>query len=433
MSKAKPRKATKKYLFHELSSYLPLLEGEEFDALVEDIRQFGQIEPVVLYEGKILDGRNRYRACKQIGIELEVREWKPSEATGMTPLQFVISENIMRRHLNTAQRGEIGLLLLEEEEKLAQERQKELAKLKKRDEEGKFIDIEEDNLPLDTEKFGEKGRSAIKVGKKVKISDKSLSRAKKIKEIAENEPLIAEDWEKAKREEIGIETVYEKAKIVEEAQNLPLRQKTEVMEALKKEEIPAKKLREILQEKKDDLKRMELAKKARDLQKRKQEMDKLRLQIRSLEKTIDELERAKKSVVANLQVLTEEASKKYPKYASKDPSIILTKLGTHYDGLNMDALDSELENLRNEYDEKMDPLRKELERLESEFEEKKAGFDKEKEKINKEAIWIEKHQNAMMSEYDKIEVYQQKIEENKNKLITLQEKYDNEYKTRENV
>lgn len=38
MSKAK----TKTYLIHEISSYLPLLEGEEFNALVEDIKQFGQ-------------------------------------------------------------------------------------------------------------------------------------------------------------------------------------------------------------------------------------------------------------------------------------------------------------------------------------------------------------------------------------------------------
>ena len=63
MTESKKKKATV-YLFHHISSYLPLLEDEEFDALVEDIREFGQVESAILYEGKILDGRNRYRACK---------------------------------------------------------------------------------------------------------------------------------------------------------------------------------------------------------------------------------------------------------------------------------------------------------------------------------------------------------------------------------
>ncbi len=436
MSKPKSKKpTTKTYLFHEISSYLPLLEGEEYDALVEDIQQFGQIEDAVLYEGKILDGRNRYRACKQLGIELKVREWKPSEATGMSPLQFVISENIIRRHLNTAQKSEVGLLLLEEEEKLAEKRISELAKLQPQDENGKFMKKGKgvQDSQFDDEKIVAKGKSREIVAKQVKVSGKSIQQAKKIKQVAKHEPIIAKEWEEAKKGEKGVDAVYQKAKVVEEAQNLPLRQREEVMQELRKEKIPAKELRKVLQEQKDDLKRMELAKKTRELKKRKQEMDKLRLQIRELEKRIEELKNAKKSMKANLKVLTEEASKKYPKYASKDPSIILTKLGTHYDGLNLDTLDSELENLRKEYDNKMEPLRKELERLESEFEEKKAVIDKEKEKINKEAIWIEKHQNAMISEYDKLEAYQQKIEENKKKLITLQEKYDNEYKTRENV
>jgi hypothetical protein len=394
MTESKKKKVTV-YLFHEISSYLPLLEGEEFDALVEDIREFGQVESAILYDGKILDGRNRYRACKQLGIELEVREWKPSEATGITPLQYVISTNIMRRHLNPAQRSEIGLLLLEE---------------------GK--------VPLS----GEGDSKVKKIAPKVKIGHGTLSEAKAIKKIAKNNPLIEKEWEDAKRGEKSIRTVYEKAKVVEEAQNLPLRQREEVMRELRKDEIPAKQLRRILQDKKDDVKRMQLAKKTRELKKRKQEMDRLRLQIRSLEKSIDELENARKGTKAHLKVLTEEASKKYPKYASEDSDYVLTKLSSHYDSLDMGFLDSKIAKLKKEYDALMKPLREELERLESKFEQKKEVIDKEKGAINKEAIWIEKHQNAMTSEYDKLEAYQDKIEENKERLITLQERYDNEFK-----
>lgn len=415
------KKKTKVYLFHETSSYLPLLEDEEFDALVEDIREFGQVESAILYEGKILDGRNRYRACKKLGIELQVREWKPSEATGITPLQFVVSTNIMRRHLNKAQRGEIGILLLDEEQKLAKKREEEISKFpqKERGTEEVRAEIEK--------KYGTFGRSDVKVAGKVKIGKTILSQTKKIKEIAKDEPLIAEEWEKAKKEQTSVENVFQKAKVVEEAQRLPLRQREEVMQELRKEVIPTKQLRRILQDKKDDVKRINLAKKTRELKKRKQEMDRLRLQIRSLEKSIDELENARKGTKANLKILTQEASKKYPKFASEDSDYILTKLSTLYDSLDMGTLDSKIANLKKEYGALMQPLREELERLESEFEQKKEVIDKEKEAINKEAISIEKLQNAMNLEYDKLEAYKDSIEENKERLIILQEKYDNEF------
>jgi hypothetical protein len=53
------------YDFHELANEYPLIEGDEFDNLVEDIRKHGILEPIVLFQGKILDGRNRYRAAKE--------------------------------------------------------------------------------------------------------------------------------------------------------------------------------------------------------------------------------------------------------------------------------------------------------------------------------------------------------------------------------
>jgi ParB-like chromosome segregation protein Spo0J len=55
--------------FHPLAERYPLLEGKQFEDFVEDIRAHGQDQSIKLWQGQILDGRNRYRACLQLGIE----------------------------------------------------------------------------------------------------------------------------------------------------------------------------------------------------------------------------------------------------------------------------------------------------------------------------------------------------------------------------
>jgi hypothetical protein len=86
--------------FHPLADAFPLMEGADFDQLVKDIDSNGQNHPVVRFEGKILDGRNRYRACQRLGIKVKIEEYD-----GPDPVAFVVSENIARRHLTTAQRA----------------------------------------------------------------------------------------------------------------------------------------------------------------------------------------------------------------------------------------------------------------------------------------------------------------------------------------
>jgi N6-adenosine-specific RNA methylase IME4 len=92
--------------FHPLANIFPLLEGEEFDALVEDIRQHGQREPIVLYQNQILDGRNRHRACLEAGIACWFEEYD-----GDDPLAFVVSLNLKRRHLSESQRAMVAAKL----------------------------------------------------------------------------------------------------------------------------------------------------------------------------------------------------------------------------------------------------------------------------------------------------------------------------------
>lgn len=86
--------------FHQFSEIFPLIEGAEFDALVEDIKAHGLREKIWLYEGKILDGRNRFLACQKAKVKPLTRKY-----TGRDALAFVWSINDRRRHLNASQRA----------------------------------------------------------------------------------------------------------------------------------------------------------------------------------------------------------------------------------------------------------------------------------------------------------------------------------------
>jgi len=61
------------HAFHPLAEIFPLLEGTDFEELVADVRAHGVREPIWLYQGEILDGRNRYRAAAVAGVPCPTR------------------------------------------------------------------------------------------------------------------------------------------------------------------------------------------------------------------------------------------------------------------------------------------------------------------------------------------------------------------------
>lgn len=101
--------ASKPLQSHPVADIFPMMSAAEFDALKADIAANGLLEAVWLHpDGRILDGRNRYRACCDLGITPHFRAYAGRLDTSYL-VQFVLSLNLKRRHLDSGQRAFVAL------------------------------------------------------------------------------------------------------------------------------------------------------------------------------------------------------------------------------------------------------------------------------------------------------------------------------------
>lgn len=94
------------FLFHPLAGIFPLIDQGHLRELAHDIAVHGLVDLIVLYEGKILDGRGRYLACQIASVEPRFKDY-----VGDDPLGFVVSRNLHRRHLTESQRAIVAARL----------------------------------------------------------------------------------------------------------------------------------------------------------------------------------------------------------------------------------------------------------------------------------------------------------------------------------
>lgn len=90
---------------HPAANSFPMMPQDRFDDLKADIGAHGQREDITLCDGLILDGRNRYRACMELGIEPKARTF------GGNPWTYVWSLNGQRRDLSQDQRAQIWIFV----------------------------------------------------------------------------------------------------------------------------------------------------------------------------------------------------------------------------------------------------------------------------------------------------------------------------------
>ena len=174
----------KSFEHHPASSLFPMLPESGLQELAEDIHRNGLLEPIMLCEGKILDGRNRFEACRFAGVEPRFVEWSEN---GASLTCYVLSKNLYRRHLTTGQKAEIAI---EAASLLSEEARNRMLAGKK----------------TDPDSILNQGRSREIAARQVGISVGTVWQAEQVKRA---DP---EEFERAKRGETTVHAAYLKVK-----------------------------------------------------------------------------------------------------------------------------------------------------------------------------------------------------------------------------
>jgi N6-adenosine-specific RNA methylase IME4 len=160
------------YEIHPAATIFPLMEGEEFESLCEDIEKHGVRDPAVLIqvgdEKQLLDGRNRIRAAEKAGASVKTVMYD-----GDDPLGYVLSANLHRRHLNEAQRAMVAAKIKPMFEEQAKKRQEATQFGSQTEEPGDDTVVE--NLPPPA-----KGKSRDQAAAATNVSGRSVSKAEKV-------------------------------------------------------------------------------------------------------------------------------------------------------------------------------------------------------------------------------------------------------------
>ncbi len=173
---------------HPVCDLFPLIGGNEFLTLGDDIRANGLVHPIVVHEGQIVDGRNRLLACKDVGVEPRYIEWKQIYNGPMTLAQWIWSVNVERRHLTLDQiiAVQVGIKAWEEQEAARQRqvdagaRGKEGGRGHKKtlpDKRPEGFSTSTSEQPAAKRPKDRSGETAIKIAKDVGVSERKVRQA----------------------------------------------------------------------------------------------------------------------------------------------------------------------------------------------------------------------------------------------------------------
>ena len=96
---------------HPAATLFPMMDAASFEMLKADIKENGQEKCITFFDGMLLDGRNRMKACEELGIEPLIEEIEDSGDASFDPFRWVLSMNLHRRHLTESQRAMVAAKL----------------------------------------------------------------------------------------------------------------------------------------------------------------------------------------------------------------------------------------------------------------------------------------------------------------------------------
>ena len=91
------------YEFHPIANLFPMMDDEALAELAADIKAKGLKEQIKLWRNQIIDGRNRFRACKLAKVKPIFKDMKFADENAA--LDYVVSRNLKRRHMSVPQRS----------------------------------------------------------------------------------------------------------------------------------------------------------------------------------------------------------------------------------------------------------------------------------------------------------------------------------------
>jgi ParB-like chromosome segregation protein Spo0J len=104
-------KNKQQYEIHPAATLFPMMDESSFERLKADIKENGQEKCITFFNGQLLDGRNRMKACDELGIEPMIEEIEDSGDGKFDPFRWVLSINLHRRHLTESQRAMVAARL----------------------------------------------------------------------------------------------------------------------------------------------------------------------------------------------------------------------------------------------------------------------------------------------------------------------------------
>ena len=163
------------YQPHELSLAFPDMSPDQFRRLVDDVKAHGLLHEIVLLDGLILDGRHRFKACRESGVAPRFRHFRegdPDEYCAGDAVAYVTAENGNRRHLSESQIALAAAAMKPYEERKARERMAVAGAIG-----GSSKGSADGRTPLT-----DAGRVSEKLAQKVGVGRRTIERAIKVRE-----------------------------------------------------------------------------------------------------------------------------------------------------------------------------------------------------------------------------------------------------------